>query len=232
LEKGCRVLYLGPELPLDLKDFEFIYWLKTIDLVPIHNALKAAADYIVSGQYDCVAFMSPRAPRLLRPYISSWPAGVKAFAVGSSTATSIKETLNIEADYPRSYGSRELGELMSMKCRRVLTLRSENGDLELENTLRSHGVEVLRVDIYREAPANLSQQKLASHFDIIIISSAGIARAACDLLRPYAKDSLVIAIGPKTFSEVSRRCPEVRVIAPTQHTFNAISNILRALGCK
>lgn len=233
MEKRCRVLYLGPELPTALSGFSCIKWIKSVEILPLPEALRAAAEYVVRGDYDCVAFLSPRSPRFLRQFMSSWPPNVRAFAVGASTAASVREAFGIDAPYPETYSSGGLAELIKLShCRRVLSLRSEAGDHELEEKLREAGIEVNRVDVYREVPADIDINELASRFDLIIVSSAEIARISCNHVRPYLGDAIVIAMGPKAASAVSSMCPEARLLVPSRYTFNAIGELLKALGCR
>lgn len=233
MEAGCRVLYLGPELPRALSGFSCIKWVKSVEIEPIPEALRAAAEHVVGGYYDCVAFLSPRSPRFLRQFMSSWPPNVRVFAVGASTAASFKEIFNVNASYPETYDSSRLAELIKLsRCRRVLSLRSEAGDNELEEKLREAGIEVNRINIYREVPANIDINDLASHFNLIIVSSAEIARISCNHVRPYLGNAIVIAMGPKAASVVSSMCPEARLLVPSRYTFNAIGELLKALGCR
>jgi len=71
LEGGCRALYLGPELPLELRDLRTLTWVKAVAIEPLDEGLRESARLIREGLYDCVAFTSPRGPLLLRGFLDN-----------------------------------------------------------------------------------------------------------------------------------------------------------------
>ncbi|MGC9210311.1 MAG: uroporphyrinogen-III synthase [Acidilobus sp.] len=226
MEGGCRVLYLGPELPPELIDLRGLTWARAVTIIPLEDGLSLAADLITSRAYDCVAFASPRGPGLLRRFMNEWPPGVKPLCVGSGTSRAFSIAFGRPCETPREFSTRGLAELaISEGCRSLLTLRSEQGDHELED-IASRRMNVRRVDIYAERPVELNVE---GRFDVLIASSPLIARIACAKLKGQV--GLVIAMGVKTERALRETCPDVKVLAPHEHSFKAVRQLLATLGC-
>ncbi len=226
MEGGCKVLYLGPELPDDLKGLRGLVWAQATVIEAIEAGLSEAARMIASRSYDCVAFTSPRGPRLLRGYLSSWPEGVRALCVGPGTARSFSRVFGGGCQHPDEYSTAALAELaVRSGCRSLLTLRSSAGDRELE-TLASGRLPVTRVNIYEE---RVLPDRIPDSADVLIATSALIAEAACGRLRGRVR--LIVSIGPKAASRASELCPGARVVVSPEHSFKALRRLLTASGC-
>ena len=226
MEGGCRALYLGPELPDDLRGVKGLVWARAVDIEPIDASLREAAELIVSGRFDCVALTSPRGPALLRQYLASWPSTVRALCVGPGTARAFTRAFSAPCPYPADYTTEALARLaISLGCRSVLSLRSEMGDKDLELTLGG-SVNVKRLNIYKEI---VRPEAIPDDADVLIASSALIAEAACRRLSGRVR--LVVAIGPKAADAAMRACGGARVIVAAERSFKAVRSALAELGC-
>lgn len=226
MEGGCRALYLGPELPDDLKDVKGLIWARAVDIEPVDASLREAAELIVSGRYDCVALTSPRGPALLRRYLASWPTNVSALCVGPGTARAFTRAFGGDCLYPPDYTTEALARLaISLGCRSVLSLRSEMGDQDLERALGG-SASVKRLNIYKEI---VRPEAIPEDVDVLIASSALIAEAACRRLSGRVRS--VIAIGPKAASAAVRLCAGARVYVTAERSFKAVRSALAELGC-
>jgi len=227
LEGGCRALYLGPELPLELRDLKALTWVKAVVIEPLDEGLRESARLIREGLYDCVAFTSPRAPLLLRGFLQGWPGGPRPLCVGPGTARAFTEAFGLQCYMPRTYTTGSLASLaLELNCRSLLTLRSEQGDDELEAAVRA-SANVHRVNIYRERV--LADLIPPTGFNVLIASSALIAEAACQRLKDAV--DLVIAMGPKAARKAKELCPKATVIEPQEHSFKAVREALAMSGC-
>ncbi|MCG2881736.1 MAG: uroporphyrinogen-III synthase [Acidilobus sp.] len=227
MEGGCRALYLGPELPLELRDLKALTWVKAVVIEPLDEGLRESARLIREGLYDCVAFTSPRAPLLLRGFLQGWPGGPRPLCVGPGTARAFTEAFGLQCYMPRTYTTGSLASLaLELNCRSLLTLRSEQGDDELEAAVRA-SANVHRVNIYRERV--LADLIPPTGFNVLIASSALIAEAACQRLKDAV--DLVIAMGPKAARKAKELCPKATVIEPQEHSFKAVREALAVSGC-
>ena len=226
MEGGCRALYLGPELPLELRDLKALTWVKAVVIEPLDEGLRESARLIREGLYDCVAFTSPRGPLLLRGFLQGWPSGPRPLCVGPGTARAFSEAFGLRCYMPRTYTTGSLASLaLELNCRSLLTLRSEQGDDELEAAVKA-SASVHRVNIYRE---RVLADLIPTGFNVVIASSALIAEAACQRLKDTV--DLVIAMGPKAARKARELCPKATVIEPQEHSFKAVRETLAMSGC-
>ncbi|MGC9071514.1 MAG: uroporphyrinogen-III synthase [Acidilobus sp.] len=226
MEGGCRALYLGPDLPPELRGLRSVTWIPAVTISPIDANIALAAELIRSHRYECVAFTSPRGPSLLHGYLEAWPVSVKALCVGHGTARAFTNAFGVPCLFPSEYTTASLAKLaLSERCTSILTLRSEEGDEELENTV-SRVMRVRRIDIYAEKPREFSVE---GRFTVIIASSSFIAEVVCPKVRGSVE--LVIAMGPKAERAVKALCPDVEVITSHEHSFKAVGELLAAVGC-
>ncbi len=238
MEDGCRALYLGPELPSQLKHLASLTWVKALEIVPLNQGLSEVPKLVESGHYDCIAVTSPRAAALVKAYIDRLPYNVKVYAVGPATAKSMTELFGLSPTVPSEFTTGALGlKIVEDGCRRVLTFRSSDGDDELEVTLRSRGVEVTRLNIYKEVFRPEALPQICNNYDVVIASSRVIAEGVClkigsEISGGADCNVTLVAIGPKAAAAVKSACPSLRLIAASEHTFNAISGILKSLGCR
>ncbi len=225
----CIIVYLGPELPEGLGHLKGLMWVPAVRVEPRMEELSRAVSELSSGVYDCAAITSPRTPRLLKGLLPSWPVNVRAFCSGFGTAAALREVYSVHCESPEDQGTRGLAKLMvSRGCSRILSLRAMEGDSELEGIALGSGVAVTRLNIYNEV-IDLDALRDLSPADVVLVTSAVIARAVCASRLRYSR--AFIAIGPKSAQAIKDACPDANVVVAPKASFDSLAALVKGIEC-
>ena len=231
MESGqCVAAYFGPELPAELSGLRGLVWVPLVRVRPREDDARRAAELLASGAYDCAAITSPRGVGVLRAALGRWPESVRPYCIGAGTSRAFADAFGLTPRVPEVYDSAGLARaIASDGCRRVVTIRSSAGDDELERSLLSSGIDVVRVDVYDELLASPPE---VPSFTVAIVTSSAIARAFCERVWARSPRAVVIAMGPKTEAALRSSCRGLgEVLVPQERSFKAIRSLLKALGC-
>ena len=199
------------------------------------GALLRAASQL--DTFDWVVCASARAVEALANLRATWPAGVRAAAVGEATARALDA---IGATPPVVVGPvagadalwDRLRALDTWTGRRVLVLTTPGGRTALIDGLRADGATVEAVEAYAMTPrpADAIRQDWArAGADAVVLASP---RAATTLVaaigcEPLARLRAVVAIGPTTAREVAAM--GIACVVPEQAAFESVATTLASL---
>ncbi|MGC8569128.1 MAG: uroporphyrinogen-III synthase [Nitrososphaeria archaeon] len=195
---------------------------KKLDL---RNTLKEGFDWIVfTSGYGAKSF----AEAILSEGLFHLLLNTKIAAVGPETYGVLMK-FGIGMDFmPEKYTTSALAdELPAEGGKRVLTVRSEDGDNELEESLSKRGFLVRRIDAYESVKRKQPIREVSGN-DIVIFGSSEIVRTFTDLTKVKPADLYAIPIGPKTLDECKRLGYRV-LFVPKVYTYEEIFKELRSL---
>lgn len=140
-------------------------------------------------------------------------------AVGPKTKQTLEERGVPVAWVPSRFTTQTLAAEFPGPPSKVCLIRAENAGTELEESLRSRGFEVERVDAYRSEPTNAGGIAAAIREGVgaIALTSASIADAFVGAAGTDPGGAVVCSIGPATSEECRRLGLPVDVEA-TEHT--------------
>lgn len=175
------------------------------DLTEIDNAWHRAASF------DWLAFMSSKAAdtflgrmRAIQVEPAHLPKNIAA--VGPATLKTLELCGVSDAWMPAKFTPRGLAaELPEDRGRKVLVVRSEKTTSVVDDTLRSRGFEVERLNAYTTIPLDTARlRKLAeSDPDAIVVTSPSSARALTSVVSEGAVLPPVCSISPATSEALS-----------------------------
>jgi uroporphyrinogen III methyltransferase / synthase len=149
-------------------------------------------------------------------------------AIGPATSRAL-ESAGVMVDWiPASYTSLALAKELPGPPSRVLLIRAEVAPTELEDTLRSRGFEVERLDAYRtQATGAPGLSAALQHVDAVAFTSAWIVRCFAEAAGPQlgSLEAAICSIGPATSAACRRHGMQVDVEA-SEHT---LPGVIRAL---
>jgi uroporphyrinogen-III synthase len=155
-----------------------------VEIEPIGPSPGLASTLAQLARCDLAVFVSSNAVRCAWPLIAGaggWPRGLRAAAVGRSTAEDLRARGVQEVLAPEQGGDSDallrLLEPQEMVGRKVIVFRGQGGREHLADTLRGRGAEVIYVECYRRVkPAAPPQAVLdrirAGALDAITATSA------------------------------------------------------------
>ena len=239
MSRKPRVLLLRPPGtgPGPLAEAAVTANIPVIDIEPIPGSLEEIRRQL--ERCDWLVVTSPRAPRLLAPIATvlkrlQEEGRLRIAAVGPKTLKALTEE-GLHADHvPKEYRGAALAEELARQnpgC--VLLARSEKAVPELPQVLRSHGIEVVEIPLYRVAPLDDMAQaaaRIADMFDYVVFTSPSIAEAFTKHYRnPSSPGFTPIAIGPTT----AKKLAELGYPKPLQprdynYTIEAVAHLIIA----
>ncbi len=232
-----RVLFLRPPgSRLPVPDGRIVVAnIPVIDVVPVEGA----AGRVLEEAEKCgwLVITSPRAPAMLRPVVRGLQrlqveGRLVVAAVGPKTRVALEEAgLRVDV-VPAEYRGKALGEelaRMEPRPRCVVLARSDTALPDLPETLRSHGIRVVEVPIYRvEVLEDMARAaaSIADVFDYVVFTSPSIAEAFTKAYRGLGRDPSrpgfrPAAIGPSTARRL-RRLGYPEPLQPKEYTMEAL----------
>lgn len=164
------------------------------------SGLRAALQGLAT--YDIAVFVSANAVRRVVPEALArgpWPPGLRAAAIGASTARELAaQGLAPDIVPERRFDSEALlatDALQSVEGLRVVVFRGDGGREQLASTLRSRGAEVTHVEAYRRALPEIDPRQLrasleAGGIDVVTVTSGESLQNLVKMLGPVTGETL------------------------------------------
>ena len=137
------------------------------------------------ARYDLAVFVSPTAVERAFRLVRTWPAGLRAAAVGPGSARElerrgVRQTL-VPVGGADSESLLALPQLSQVDGRRIVVFRGEGGRELLGETLRGRGARVEYAEVYRRTrpqadPAPLLEAWRRKEVDAVTVTSAAALR--------------------------------------------------------
>ncbi len=184
------------------------------------------------AQYDLVVFTSPNGAGLLfdrMPGDARALAGTVVAAIGPGTARALRER-GIEADVvpERAVAESLLEELADMRVERALIARAQEARDVLPDGLRTRGVEVDVLPLYRTVAEPLGGEALAAALgaDWIAFTSASTVRFFLEAAGGEMPRGRIVSIGPVTTAALRDRGLQPAVEAADHDVDGVVAAIL------
>ena len=207
-----------------------------IEILPLQDVteLDQALDALAAGEFEWVAFSSPRAVQAVAERLGTrgfeFPLAQKVASVGPATSERLRQ-LGVTPQFTASPHTTEaLAQGFPAEGRgKVLLPRADIVPDVLEKELRARGYTPVRVDAYRtrvppELPQEARQALASGSLDAMVFTSASTVRGFVTMAGVVSGPK-VVCIGPVTAEEATRAGLAVDAVA-RPHT---ITGVLRAL---
>lgn len=232
-----EAVYTGTRAPSDLPDGLRVWHVPMIAARPVEFDEDQLAEW--TAQPAGIVVYSRNAVRALEAADAEGVLGPLDdhtwWAVGEKTADRLREALGCEARVPadqnfeglrRAFADAELPD-------RVIALSLEGKDRDLSPVLADRGIAFEDVPVYRTGPVDHAPPfERCRAADWLVFASPRAVRVFTDLVAdhdpgPYAADTRIAAIGPKTAGELRDRgfAPD---FVPDEPSLAAIWNFLTA----
>ena len=217
----------------------------TIRLEPNKERIEAFATAVKSGMYHSLVLLSPRSLDMIMPdeELLSKISGMKIFAIGPTTKSSIeKRGLNVSV-MPAEFSSEALGALLVDYSRKddlgsVAIVRSAFSNESLIEFLRKEGIKVDEFRIYStmadERGIEIFLRQLEEGVDAVVFTSRSSAHPLVECskekgmmgrLPEMLKSTRVLCMGKETARGLEGLCVNVEV--PEEKTIDGIILRLR-----
>jgi uroporphyrinogen-III synthase len=216
--------------------------LPVLDIAPGDgDRLAAAAQLLLDGGVDLVAFTSRNAVAPLEAALTSRGAGypgdvVRTVAVGRGTAATVREVLGVDPEIPAARATgRDLGLALGQGPGTILLPRGDLASSELPALLRDNGYTVTEVVAYRTRladalPAEHVRGIREGGIDVLALSSPSMVRALRTLVGPPPWVSRIATIGPVTSAACRAVGLPVDAEAATHDLDGLVTAVVAAVG--
>lgn len=190
--------------------------------------------------FDAVVFTSRRGVLAVAPEVVASAGRARLAAVGNATATAIRERFRRKPDVTSQVQTAEglAEELLAIlkSGARVLLFRGDRSVGTLQETLRSKGMEVLEVEVYRNVTPHMVP--LEDHLPrpqfagpvVAVLSSPSVAERFFEVNPGLVDCALVAAFGPTTLARVRQLgCQRARC-APSPDTESVTQCVVELLS--
>ncbi len=165
---------------------------------------------ILSERFDWIIFTSPFGAKLflkkaLEKGAFQYMIDTKFAAVGSETAKAMQR-FGLQPDFlPREYTTISLANTIPIThFNKVLTVRAQEGDNELEEILKQRGAIVTRINVYRQAQRRKKIRGINAG-DIVVFGSKNEAKIFVSLLHGVKPTDLyALPLGPRVQEELKK----------------------------
>lgn len=160
----------------------------------------------------------------------------KVAAIGPATKNALEER-GIKVNWmPTRFTTRCIADELPVQGTRVLLVRADVANTDLEDALRGRGFEVSRVDAYRTNPINAEaiREAITSGVDVIALTSSSIVQSLIAAAQdPKLLDGVAVcSIGPATSEACQDAGLEVTVEAEDHTTSGLLEAIERHFGAQ
>ena len=190
------------------------------------ETLQTALNRLAAGEFDVVTFSSAMTVDVVAAYRAIIPSSTKVAAIGETTATALTaagyrwDVMPVEENTVEAMlqeWSEATGGAFPLH---VLTIRSEQAIPILTDGLRRIGHNVESVVAYRivgvEVDPAVVEDVRQGHFDILLISSGTVAEQISYQFGDIPRDTLTVAMGPRTARDARTFGVRVDVVAEEQ----------------
>ncbi len=205
--EACTALLLGPDPPPPTLGPCRTSWIPVIKTELVEGC---AQRLLEAGDFDFIAFTSPRAPRALArdAGASGVTDEVKALAskaivgaVGPRTAREVRLHLGVNPVIPPRHTGEDLARLaVSLRVRRVAWIRGNIYNTGFRSVVKLHKVGLVEVEAYKVLVDEVAAGRaalLADTYDFLVLTSPLIAFNVLPRLRKPPKRAILV-IGPTT----------------------------------
>lgn len=205
--EACTALLLGPDPPPPTLGPCRTSWIPVIKTEPTKGC---AWRLLEAGNFDFIAFTSPRAPRALandakaggvieevRALVSKAIVG----AVGPRTALEVKLHLGVDPVIPPRHTGEDLARLaVSLQVRRVAWVRGDIYNTGFRSVVEHHKVDLVEIEAYKVSVDEAAAERaalLAGTYDFLVLTSPLIASSMLPRLEKPPRRAILV-IGPTT----------------------------------